>query len=237
MATVQRILEECCFDFTKKWLPSVVGGGGWDCAESVELTKWTRILAKRSGKLPAHAFAIHGSELHDILLSTHRLRHTAVHRLPTTARGISKLIEAAKKCTEALQDSIRALQLDELHKEIDSKIKAMELNKNVLEDAVGHELEKIRRQREELERMEKDLIGNMKKEDLENTSLIGSLLEDSVRKIFSEEEPQTMLERDEDNSESKTEDDLNGVAIMNSESLGGEDIGALVSKPLNWHAK
>ena len=217
MTTVQRVLEECCYDFARKWLSSAVNNRGWDCAEAVELTKWTRIIVKRSDKLPADAFVVSGSTLHDILLSTHRIRHTAVHRLPTTARGISELIGDAVKCTEVLRDSIRASQLEELHKEIDSKIRAMELNKNVLEDTVSKELEMIQRQREELERIEKGLVENMKKDDLENRSLIGSLLEDSVRKIFADNEPEAALEVDEDNSEGKEDDDLNGFMIASKE--------------------
>lgn len=142
------------------------------------------------------------------------------------------MIEAAMKCTEALQDSNRALQLEELRNEIDSKIKAMELNKNVLEDTVSRELENIHRQREELDKMEKDLVENMRKDDLENVSLIGSLLGDSVRKIF-DEELQTCLERDEDNYESKADDDLNGFEETRSESLEGDDAIKLVRTVTN----
>jgi hypothetical protein len=194
----------------------VVDGHGWDCAESVELTKWTRTIAKSASKLPAHALATGTSNLNGILLATHRLRHTAVHRLPTTARGISELIGAALKCAEALQDSVRALQLEELRKDINVKIEAMELNKNALEDTVRDELKKIRQRREELNRMEEELMANMKKDDLENKSLIGSLLEDSMSKIFGKEPNQVDLEEmDEGNIEPKTDDDV--------DELGGEE--------------
>jgi hypothetical protein len=60
----------------------------------------------------------------------------------------------------------------------------MELNKNVLEDNLSVELREIRRQREELDRREKQLISDMLNEDRENKSLIGSLLEESLQKIF-----------------------------------------------------
>ncbi|PVH91099.1 hypothetical protein DM02DRAFT_706881 [Periconia macrospinosa] len=33
LTTTQRILEECCFDFVKRWQPSIVLSKGWDCAE------------------------------------------------------------------------------------------------------------------------------------------------------------------------------------------------------------
>jgi DNA polymerase kappa len=45
-------------------------------------------------------------------------------------------------------------------------------------------LREIRRQREDLDRREKQLINDMLNEDRENKSLIGSLLEESLHKIF-----------------------------------------------------
>lgn len=62
------------------------------------------------------------------------------------------------KLAETLQDPLRALQLEDLHFELESRIKAMELNKNVLENALRHELQVIQQQREELNRKEKELI-------------------------------------------------------------------------------
>ena len=225
MTTAQRTLEESCFEFGKTWLPSMLDDHGWDCAEAVELTKWTRILAKRSSKLPTHALATNGSPLNEVLFSTHKLRHTAVHRLPTTARGINQLIEFAVKFTETLQDSVRATQLEELQREIESKIKAMELSKNVLEDSMTCELEEIRRQRQELDEKEKHLVANMLKEDQENRSLIGSLLEESIKRIFFEEtKAQPVSEEIEDNLEAKT-DGLNGMCEVEKNKNEARDLG------------
>jgi hypothetical protein len=79
---------------------------------------------------------------------------------------------------------LRAAQLEELQSDVDSKIKAMELNKNVLEDTASSKLQDIQRQREELDRMEAKLIEETLQQDLDNKALIGQLLEDSVRGIF-----------------------------------------------------
>jgi hypothetical protein len=111
--TAQRILEESCFEFAEKWLPSVLSSHGWDCPEAVELTEWTWMLPKRAAELPPHALKLKGTMLKESLLATNKLRHTAVHRLQT----------------------IRSAQLEDLHCEIDSKIKAMELNKMSLRTA------------------------------------------------------------------------------------------------------
>ncbi|KAI1772566.1 hypothetical protein F4818DRAFT_424788 [Hypoxylon cercidicola] len=180
----QRMLEESCFEFVQKWAPAVLEEQGLDCASSVELTKWTRLLAKIADKMPQEAFHLAVTPLTDILFATNKLRHSAVHRLPTTARGIQDLVKSAVALTFALNDQKRAGQLEEMCYELDSKIKAMELNKNVLENSVKVGLEEIQRQREALDRKETEMIANMIRDDRENKGLIGILLEDSVGRIL-----------------------------------------------------
>ena len=150
---------------------------------AVELTKWTKLFRNGKGTLTAQTISIDlaSRESHKMLTAVTCLRHTAVHRLPTTARGISQLLGAAVKLARTLQDDLRAAQLDELRCEIDIQIEAMELNKNVLEDTVSAE---IQRRREELERMEIELIQRMLEDDMNNKILIGRLLEDSICRIF-----------------------------------------------------
>ena len=217
LMNVQRLLEECCFDFAKKRLPLVLQSHGWECASAVEVTKWTRILAKHTAKLPTDALKLSGAPFNDILSSMRKLRHTAVHRLPTTARGIEQLIQSALALTEALHDPVRSAQLEELHCEIESKIEAMELSKNVLEDGVSSEMEEIRRQREALQRKEEGLVANMVREDQENKSLIGCLLEEQVQRIFCAEIGLQDLEDDQDYFDAQTdgeevsEDMVNGL--------------------------
>ena len=52
------------FNFTEKRVLSTFQEHGWDCVEAVELTKWTRILAKCSAKLLI--LSRHTSPLHPI---------------------------------------------------------------------------------------------------------------------------------------------------------------------------
>lgn len=46
LSDIQQVLEECCFDFTKKWLSSEVKNHKWDCAVAMKLTEWLKFLAK-----------------------------------------------------------------------------------------------------------------------------------------------------------------------------------------------
>jgi hypothetical protein len=138
-------------------MPAILEEHAWDCAAAVELTKWTRLFAKRSAQFPQHALKVDRASLNKIQFATNRLRHTAVHRLPTTSRGVEKLVLSAMGLVKVLQDPLRTSQLKEIHLEVHSKIKAMELNKNVLEDNLSKELLAIQRQREELDRREEEL--------------------------------------------------------------------------------
>jgi hypothetical protein len=183
LTAAQQVLEECCFDFATAAIPSVLKEKKWECPVAVELTKWIRLFHNGKSTLTAQTIPIDlaSSEADKMFTAVTHLRHTAVHRLPTTAPGISQLLGAAVKLAQTLQDDLRAAQLDELRCEIDIQIKAMEVKKNVLEDTVSAE---IQRRREELGRMETQLIQRMLEDDMNNKTLIGRLLEDSICRIF-----------------------------------------------------
>lgn len=102
LSKVQSVLEDCCFEFVRKWQPSILEARAWDCTTAMELTKWTRLLAKKAEKFPQHAFKISNSPLNEVLFATHKIRHTAVHRLPTTCLGVGVLVESAVILAETL---------------------------------------------------------------------------------------------------------------------------------------
>lgn len=135
--------------------------------------------------MPASAID-NGSEvpLKEVFFATHVLRHTAVHRLPTTARGIHKMIQSASRLVQTLGDHSRAAELENLHLEIGSRIRDMELNKNFLENRLDEQFQAISEQRAELDRKEREAIATMLQEDQENKLLIGSFLEDAVNTTF-----------------------------------------------------
>ena len=157
----------------------------WDCAEAVELTEWTRTLAKRYDKIPVHAIKNKSkTSLEDVFLSTNVLRHTAVHRLSTSAKGVHKIIQSASRLAKALGDRPRAARLERLHLEIESRLRDMEINKNFLENRLDEQLRAISEQHAELDRMEQEAIATMLKDDQENKILIASFLEASCREAF-----------------------------------------------------
>ncbi|KAI8295302.1 hypothetical protein K4K59_004743 [Colletotrichum sp. SAR11_240] len=105
-------------------------------------------------------------------------------------------------------------QLEELKSELDSKIKAMEMSKNVLEDRAAAGLEEIRRQREELDRQEKQIVLDMLTEDREYKDLVGKLLVASVKDIFEERA---------DDGMGKEAEHVNGEVHVNGAKLSSAD--------------
>lgn len=94
------------------------------------------------------------------------------------------MIQSASRLARTLSDHSRAAELENLHLEIGSRIRDMELNKNFLENRLDEQLQAISEQRAELDRQEKEAIETMLQEDQENKLLIGSFLEDAVKNIF-----------------------------------------------------
>jgi hypothetical protein len=106
------------------------------CAEAVELTKWTRLIVRHSEYLPNCAFSQERASSEGLITLVNLLRHTAVHRLPTTARGISKLIQCALRFTAALKDSIRTSQLEDLYEQIQAKVTDIDVGECALDAGV-----------------------------------------------------------------------------------------------------
>lgn len=150
----------------------------------MELTQWTKIFRENEKLNIIQSTEVDAGGFRGLLRTVSTLRHTAVHRLATTARDTRRLPESAVKLALVLGDSVRATQLENLRSDVNGQIEAMELNKNVLEDTTARRFREIEEKRKELDRMEIELIRKMLKEDTDNKVLIGQQLENSVHAIF-----------------------------------------------------
>lgn len=66
-------------------------------------------------------------------------------------------------------------------------MEAMKLNKNALEDAATGSLDEIRRQREELDRREAEVLARLVRQDEENRAFMGALLQEEVGRILGDD--------------------------------------------------
>ena len=187
LTSTQKLLEGCCYDFTQKYAPKLLIDKKWDCAEAIELNKWRLAVIRRYGKLPAGAFKRPDHNFHQVLLAGVKIRHAAVHRLHISAKGLVQMVDVAVKFAETLSDSVRASQLEELFRELKSKVKSQELKKNYLETKLKAELEEIECRREELAQRGREAISSTAIEDKDHMHFVGSLLEDKLRDILGED--------------------------------------------------
>ncbi|TQB69689.1 hypothetical protein MPDQ_001554 [Monascus purpureus] len=219
----QRILEECFWDWAKSRMPTFINRSSWDCPAAIELTTWLKQIPHWVKVLSPDAFQrdiveAHEARLQQVLADATRLRHTAVHRLPTTARGLDTMLVSSAKLANLLWDPLRAGLLENLHLELERHIRSMELSKNALDNQLGEGLGEILGQRAELELKERQLYMRIAQEDESNMSLTGQLLQESVQKIISGE-------IDTESNEPGSDITMSGKSDTEDTTVGSEDAG------------
>ena len=184
--TVQRVLEDCCYDWMSKWMPSLLEERKWSCSEAVELGRWSTAIPRRFDTFSSDATSLgSGEALHAVFLATHPLRHAAVHRLHTSVRGVERMLENALNMVTALKDTPRKCKLHDILEDFRSTMRAMEANKNELEIALDKELSSIQQQRLALDKKEREARQGMFQQDREHTAQISSLFESSIGNLIS----------------------------------------------------
>ena len=133
------------------------------------------------------------------LFGTSTLRHSAVHRVPTSAAGILNMLSAAitfanalndpKRAgilnmlsaaitfANALNDPKRAEKVAEIKMQLEARIKEIVQNQNLLECKLTGQLKDIAHQRAELDELERSSIEDMLATDKKQRAEVGSALE------------------------------------------------------------
>ena len=138
-------------------------------------------VLKYAKSLPPSAIKpIAGKSIAQILFGTSTLRHSAVHRLSTSAAGIVNMLSAAITFAEALNDSKRAEKIAEMKMQLEASIEEIVQHQNLLERKLTDQLEDIARRRAELDKLEKSSIEEMLAADRKQRAEVGSAFQ-SVR--------------------------------------------------------
>ncbi|CAG8302850.1 unnamed protein product [Penicillium salamii] len=183
LTTLQTFLEKACFEFAQESFPRVLEQHGWDSFEAIELTEWLNILAKYQSLLSRNLT----KPFDKVSCSLCELRHSAVHRIPKTTAGIEQIAENAQVFLEALNDSVRSLQLGLFRKRMRSTIEVLQLRKDVSERTYLAQLEQIRTKRAELDKWEKEAIETLVREDRKVIGDIGKEIAMTVERVQSNE--------------------------------------------------
>lgn len=222
--TTQAVVEECCFEFGKKWLPQVITREGWESPESGELTKWTKHLRKGVKEIPELVLCdVTGSDWKQALSGSNQLRHTAVHRLRTTAKGILSLLESAITLTKTLNDTERSSRIGTIRDELKSSIDDVTRNKHLLENKLLDELQVLAKRRAELDHLERVAVENMVKSDRDHLAAVGSTLEDLVIRLGRESSESSCDLHDSVSGGDKSSSEVEDNEICSERPLAAED--------------
>ena len=158
LGTMQQILETSCYDFTRKWFPSVLADRAWSCAAALELTKWLHIMNDRVDTSSEDCLDEEGRAVFkEIRPRLALLRHSAVHRLYLEHGAFLEQVHAALMLTEILHDDSSKDKLQAVYKLLGQTISEIERRTKVVQEDVSHELLTLQKQRDDLDRREQQL--------------------------------------------------------------------------------
>jgi hypothetical protein len=135
---IQRILEEGCYDFVSRWIPSALKERGWTCSEAVELATWKKFLPDM---VPYKAISpVPNYSLEKALADAVYIRNAAVHRHLCNNVEICRMTSKAQDLMSMFLDVTRQNKFHHLREELrqwDSAVtEDPQLKRNKLETAL-----------------------------------------------------------------------------------------------------
>ncbi|KAH7460610.1 hypothetical protein FOMA001_g19455 [Fusarium oxysporum f. sp. matthiolae] len=179
MEKIQKILELACYQFGLRVLPNVMQKQGWDCPESVELSKWAKLFG-RKGNLVWEGSSKPSKEL---LQSIAAIRHTAVHRLRTNSAGLERFLADAENLAGVLGDDTFTQAISQLRLDTQATLIDLIRNKQFIQLQLEKAQEDIARQRAELNQKEQEILLRMASEDRKYRDQAGERLERALGRM------------------------------------------------------
>jgi hypothetical protein len=176
MEKLQKILELACYQYGVREIPSIMQKRGWDCPESVELSKWAELLG-REENLERQG---NGKPLAELLPSITQIRHTAVHRLRTNSTGLERFLTDAEDLAALLGDNIYTKAISQLRLDVRSTLAELTRNKEFIQLELEKAQGEIAKKRTELDEEEQENLRQMKREDEKYRALAGERLEKAL---------------------------------------------------------
>ena len=111
--TIQRLLEESCFEFAKTWFENDHRVRAWTTPAQVEISKWRDLLG--TARIPSEALDGNvQTPLRVLLQEATHLRNNAVHRSQVHVEDILKLLTSAIQLTRMLRDQTRRTKIEDI---------------------------------------------------------------------------------------------------------------------------
>lgn len=160
-------------------MPDVLHKNDWDCPEAAELNLWALEFIKRPDEFSDKRVDI-GKPLEKLFSSVADIRHTAVHRVRISARGVEQFLIDGEALATVLRDESCLESMAKLRQTTQSAIGELERNKHVLSSKLEKTMKRIATQRAELDRQEEAAIKETVEEDGEYQDIAGTHLELAV---------------------------------------------------------
>ena len=120
---IQTLLEESCFNLALKKIPDVLTVNEWDCAERVELKRWTGIFENTEvvadcDELATALFSRYDSEIWTSIIisllhyARKYIRNAAAHREPVSNEDLVNRVHAAIRAAILMSDWPRAFEIE-----------------------------------------------------------------------------------------------------------------------------
>ena len=177
MEKLQRILELDCYHFGLKAIPNIMQKQGWDCPESVELTKWVKLFG-RKGNIAI--WQENGKPPKELLHSIATIRHAAVHRLRTDSVKLEGLLADAERLAEVLGIDTFTQAISQLRMDTHATLTELIQNKQSTQLQLEKAQKEIARQRSELDQKEREVLRCMVSQDRKHCDLAGERLEEAL---------------------------------------------------------
>ncbi|KIL93314.1 hypothetical protein FAVG1_03293 [Fusarium avenaceum] len=173
MEKIQKTLELACYQFGLRALPNVMQKQGWDCPESVELSKWAKLFGRKENLVWEGS----GTPSKELLQSIAAIRHTTVHRLRTNSAGLERFLTDAESLAGFLGDNKFTQAISQLRVETQATLTELVRNKQFSQVQLEMAQEEVARQRAELDQKEHEILRQMASEDKKYRDLAGERLE------------------------------------------------------------
>ncbi|KAI6760880.1 hypothetical protein HG530_009740 [Fusarium avenaceum] len=173
MEKIQKTLELACYQFGLRALPNVMQKQGWDCPESVELSKWAKLFGRKVNLVWEGS----GKPSKELLQSIAAIRHTTVHRLRTNSAGLERFLTDAESLAGFLGDNNFTQAIFQLRLETQATLTELVRKKQFSQVQLEKAQEEIARQRAELDQKEHEILRQMASEDKKYRDLAGERLE------------------------------------------------------------
>ena len=180
LVQVQVLLENVCYNFGRKMMPSTLEAKGWDCAEAVELNAWSNLLVAHKQKFILKEVARTDKPFEALLESVSDLRHTAVHRRRVTVTGVEQFPVDAESLCNLMQDKKHSQLIASLRHKLQSTVEDMRCNRALLQARLTAKRTKYGMWKKELEILERAAVADMLRNDYNYQRAAGRMFEQQL---------------------------------------------------------